>query len=130
GPSVEHVIRWAGARWRGDRKPDDPARSEPDRRSLKGAAGDRFEIGAGIGQRTLERPEDVALIRQHFRIVTPENCMKPQNIHPAEDRWNFEAADRFVAFARSNRLEVVGHCLVWAKDERTDEWMLRENGEP
>ena len=24
----------------------------------------------------------------------------------------------------------MGHCLVWAKDDRTDEWMKRENGEP
>ncbi len=103
---------------------------KPDGRSLKEAAGDRFKIGVGVGQRVLEQPEDAALIRKHFQILTPENCMKPQSIHPAEDRWNFEAADRFVAFARANKLEVVGHCLVWAKDDRTDEWMMRENGEP
>ena len=102
----------------------------PDRRSLKEAAGDRFKIGVGVGQRVLEQPEDAALIRQHFQILTPENCMKPQSIHPAEDRWNFEAADRFVEFARANKLEVVGHCLVWAKDDRTDEWMTREDGKP
>jgi endo-1,4-beta-xylanase len=101
-----------------------------DRRSLKAAAGDRFKMGVGIGQRVLEQPEDASLIRQHFQIITPENCMKPQSIHPAEHKWNFEAADRFVEFARANRLEVVGHCLVWAKDDRTDEWMTRENGEP
>src|SRR5262249_27719813 len=82
------------------------------------------------GERVLENPQDAALIRKHFQILTPENCMKPQSIHPAEDRWNFGAADRFVEFARANRLEVVGHCLVWAKDDRTDEWMKRENGEP
>ena len=97
---------------------------------MKEAAGDRFKIGVGIGQRVLEQPEDAALIRQHFQILTPENCMKPQSIHPAEDRWNFEAADRFVEFARANKLEVVGHCLVWAKDDRTDEWMTREDGKP
>lgn len=130
GPNVGHFIRWAEARRRGDKEPDDPARPETDRRSLKEAAGDRFKIGVGIGQRMLERPEDVALIRQHFRILTPENCMKPQSIHPAEGRWNFEAADRFAEFARANRLEIVGHCLVWAKDDRTDEWMTRENGGP
>jgi len=78
----------------------------------------------------LEQSEDASLIREHFQVLTPENCMKPQSIHPAEDRWNFEAADRFVEFARANRFEVVGHCLVWAKDDRTDEWMKRENGVP
>ncbi len=72
----------------------------------------------------------MALILQHFQIITPENCMKPQRIHPAEDKWNFAAADRFVEFARAHKLEVVGHCLVWAKDDRTDEWMKRENGTP
>ena len=101
-----------------------------DRRSLKGAAGERFKIGVGVGQGALERPEDVALIRRHFRILTPENVMKPQSIHPAEDRWNFGAADRFAEFVRAERLEAVGHCLVWAKDDRTDEWMKQEDGKP
>ncbi len=130
GSNVEHFIRWAGARWREDKKRDDPARPVPDRRSLKEAAGDRFKVGVGIGQWVMEQPEDASLIRQHYQVLTLKNCMKPQSIHPAEDRWNFEAANRFVEFARANRLEVVGHCLVWAKDDRTDEWMKRENGEP
>ena len=125
GPNVEHFIRWADAKKEGA-----SVRPEPDRRSLKEAAGDRFKIGVGVSHRVLQQPEDAALIRQHFQILTPENCMKPQSIHPAEDTWNFEAADRFVEFARANKLEVVGHCLVWAKDDRTDEWMKRENGGP
>jgi GH35 family endo-1,4-beta-xylanase/lysophospholipase L1-like esterase len=126
GPNVEHVLRWAAARWREGPKRDDPDRPGPDRRSLKDAAGGRFKIGVGVGQRALEQPQDVALVRQHFQVLTPENCMKPQSIHPAEGRWNFAAADRFAEFARDNTLEVVGHCLVWARDDRTDEWMKRE----
>ena len=113
-----------------DKKQDVSARPEPDRRSFKDAVGDRFKIGVGVSHLVLQQPEDAALIRQHFQILTPENCMKPQSIHPAEDRWNFEAADRFVEFARANKLEVVGHCLVWAKDDRTDEWMKQENSQP
>ena len=104
--------------------------SQPDRRSLKEAVGDRFKIGVGVSHVVVQNAEDAALIRQHFQILTPENCMKPQSIHPAEDRWNFEPTDRFVDFARTNKLEVVGHCLVWAKDDRTDEWMMKEHGEP
>ena len=130
GPNVEHFIRWAEARWRENTKRDDSAHAGPDRRSLKEAAGGRFKIGVGVGLRVLEQPEDVALIRRHFQILTPENCMKPQNIHPAEDTWNFEDADRFAEFARVNKLEVVGHCLVWAKDDRTDLWMNQEDGKP
>ncbi len=101
-----------------------------DRRSLKEAVGDRFKIGVGVGHDVLQDPEDAALIKQHFEIVTPENCMKPQGIHPAEDKWAFESADRFADFARANGLEMVGHCLVWAKDDRTDPWMMQEDGEP
>jgi endo-1,4-beta-xylanase len=99
-------------------------------RSLKQAVGNRFKIGVGVSHLVVEQPEDAALIRQHFQIITPENCMKPQSIHPAENQWNFEDADSFVEFARANKLEVVGHCLVWAKDDRTDQWMMYENGGP
>lgn len=101
-----------------------------DLRSLKKVVGSRFKIGVGVGHDVLQSPEDAALIKQHFEILTPENCMKPQGIHPAEDEWSFEATDRFADFARANDLELVGHCLVWAKDDRTDEWMMREDGDP
>ena len=94
---------------------------------MKEAVGDRFKIGVGVSHRVLQQPEDAALLLQHFQIITPENCMKPQGIHPAEDVWSFGDSDRFVDFARANNIEVVGHCLVWAKDDRTDEWMKREN---
>lgn len=98
------------------------------RRMLKEAVGERFKIGVGVSHFVLQNPEDVDLIRQHFQILTPENCMKPQNIHPAENKWNFQRADRFVNFARAHQVQVVGHCLVWAKDDRTDEWMTQEQG--
>ncbi|WP_233903377.1 endo-1,4-beta-xylanase [Stieleria maiorica] len=78
-----------------------------DTATLKEVVGNRLKIGVGVGE----------------QILAPENCMKPQCIHPAEDRWNFAAPDRFVAFASQNNLEGVGHCLVWAKDDRTDKWM-------
>lgn len=100
------------------------------RSSLKEVVDERFQIGVGVSERILSDPKCSELIRSQFQILTPENCMKPQGIHPAEDQWNFDAPDRFVAFARKNDLEVVGHCLVWAKDDRTDEWMKQgEDGQ-
>ena len=103
---------------------------QPGLRSLKEAVGERFKVGVGVSHLVVRNPQDAALIRQHFHVLTPENCMKPQAVHPAEDRWDFEAADRFVDFVRLNQLELVGHCLVWAKDDRTDQWMKEEGGEP
>jgi GH35 family endo-1,4-beta-xylanase len=97
---------------------------------LKDVVGDRFKLGVGVSHWSLGHPENAALILQHFQILTPENCMKPQGIHPAENEWNFEPTDRFVDFARANKLEIAGHCLVWAKDDRTDPWMMHEDGNP
>jgi GH35 family endo-1,4-beta-xylanase/acetyl esterase/lipase len=94
--------------------------------SLKQVVGSRYRLGVGVGQRTLQDPECAKLICKHFQILTPENCMKPQGIHPAEEEWNFSASDQFVTFIKENGLELVGHCLVWAKDDRTDDWMKRE----
>jgi GH35 family endo-1,4-beta-xylanase len=114
----------------GLRHTDEGFQDTRDLRSLKEAVGDRFKIGVGVGHDVLRNPEDASLIKQHFEILTPENCMKPQGIHPVEDEWSFGAADRFAEFARANELEIVGHCLVWAKDDRTDEWMMLEDGDP
>ena len=101
------------------------AQDSPER-CLKEAAASKFRIGVGVGVRVLENREDAALIKKHFQILTPENCMKPQGIRPAEDRWKFDQTDQFADFARENNLEIVGHCLVWAKDDRTDEWMTKD----
>jgi endo-1,4-beta-xylanase len=109
---------------------EDEQSFQRDRRSLKDAVGERFKMGVGVSHIAVQDPADAALIRQHFQIITPENCMKPQSIHPAEDEWNFEATDRFVDFSRTHELDVVGHCLVWAKDDRTDPWMMQEDGKP
>ncbi|KAA5538648.1 glycoside hydrolase family 10 [Roseiconus nitratireducens] len=98
--------------------------------ALKDAVGKRFKIGVGISHQVIENPEDVALIRQHFQILTPENCMKPQGIHPGEEQWVYEQPDALAEFARANKLEMVGHCLVWAKDDRTDAWMMKEGDRP
>ncbi len=92
--------------------------------------GDRFQLGVGVGHWVLENSEDAALIQKHFEILTPENCMKPQGIQPAEGAWAFEATDRFMEFVREHDLKAVGHCLVWAKDDRTDPWMMEEDGVP
>ena len=56
--------------------------------------------------------------------------MKPEAVQPSEGKWNFKAADGFADFARNHGLQVTGHALVWAKDDRTSDWMMQENGAP
>ena len=94
--------------------------------SLKGAGRGKFAMGVGLSDRIPERPADWALLTRQFDTVTPENCMKPDPVQVAEGNFAFARPDAFVNFATSNRLRVVGHCLVWAKDDRTPPWFFRD----
>ena len=98
----------------------------PTPRSLRAAAAGVFTIGVGIHDRSPERPVHWPLLTTQFSSVTPENCLKPDPVQIAEGKFNFTRADAFVDFARSNGLQVVGHCLVWAKDDRTPPWFFRD----
>jgi len=51
--------------------------------------------------------------KREFNILTPENQMKWDSIHPERDRYNFSYADRHVQFALENNMLVHGHTLVW-----------------
>lgn len=48
-----------------------------------------------------------------FASVTPENEMKWEATEPEPGRFEFDAADRIVDFARENGQRVRGHALVW-----------------
>ena len=101
--------------------------AEPDAtRSLRQASAGVFTIGVGLSDRIPERPKDWPLLLSQFNCVTPENCLKPAAVQPAQAQFRFSQADAFVAFASSNHLPVVGHCLVWAKDDRTPAWFYRD----
>jgi endo-1,4-beta-xylanase len=95
-------------------------------RTLKAAAGPHFAVGVGVSVRIVDRPDDQALLTSQFGWVTPENCMKVQSVQPVEGEFRFADSDRFVEFAAAHRLNVVGHCLVWAKDDRTPAWFFRD----
>src|SRR5437899_1974773 len=99
-------------------------------RSLRTAAAGLFEIGVGISDRIAEHTNDWPLLLAQFGTVTPENCLKPFAVQSAESRFDFATADGFVDFARRHQLKVVGHCLVWAKDDRTPPWFYRDGDRP
>ena len=95
------------------------------------AAGGRFPMGVGISDRIPEMKDDWDLLKKNFQLITPENCMKPVAVQKEKGVFNFEQPDAFVAFAKEQDLEVVGHCLVWAKDDRTPPWFyLDDVGQP
>src|SRR5262245_58711789 len=68
--------------------------------SLKDAYKGEFLIGTALDFRTPNEfnETELANIKSQFNVITPENSMKPGEIHPAEDRWNWEMPDRLVKF--------------------------------
>ncbi|MES2981161.1 MAG: endo-1,4-beta-xylanase [Verrucomicrobiota bacterium] len=68
------------------------------------------------------------ILARHFDSVTPENCMKWQDLCPKEGEYRFEAADNLMRFAKKNQQSVVGHTLLFNRDGNYPDWLFR-NGE-
>ncbi len=87
---------------------------------------DRFENSFLIGMAgdlpTRYSEAELALAAEHFSALTPENCMKPERIHPVENRWQFESADRLTEWAEDNSMTIHGHTLVW--HSQTPNWFF------
>ncbi|PWJ57365.1 endo-1,4-beta-xylanase [Dyadobacter jejuensis] len=83
--------------------------------SLKSAFEPDFLIGTALGtEHIFERNEKAnTVIKREFNAISPENVLKSGPIHPEMGRYNFEAADRYVAYGQKNQLYTVGHTLVW-----------------
>jgi endo-1,4-beta-xylanase len=82
---------------------------------LKDVYKNYFLIGAAINSAQIEEKEPNAaiLIPQQFSSVTSENVMKSEVIHPEWDKYNFDLADKYVAYGKKYNMFVVGHTLVW-----------------
>lgn len=93
-------------------------------RVIKDAFRDLFRIGTAGDIPANYSNEELALAAEHFNAVTPENCMKPEPVHPQEDRWQFQRADALVEWAEQNKLSIHGHTLVW--HAQTPDWFFRD----
>ena len=51
--------------------------------------------------------------------------MKPGPIHPEENRYAWESADKIVDFAQTNGIKMRGHTLCW--HAQTGAWMFRDS---
>jgi len=83
--------------------------------SLKKTFKTDFLIGAAVNALQIEEKDLKAdrLIKQQFSAVTPENVMKAEIIHPGWDVYNFDLADKLVAYALKNNIKVNAHNLIW-----------------
>ena len=99
-------------------------------KGIKDAFEGKFYIGTALNEAEIRGIDTtgVDLVKTHFNSIVAENCMKNEEIHPAEDVWNFELADKFVEFGEANDMFIIGHCLVW--HSQLAKWFAYdENGE-
>jgi endo-1,4-beta-xylanase len=83
--------------------------------SLKKAFKKDFLIGFAINTQQIEEIDMAAdnVIKQQFNAVTPENIMKAEIIQPGWNTYNFELADKLVAYAAKNNIKINAHNLIW-----------------
>jgi endo-1,4-beta-xylanase len=104
-----------------DEKSDQPA--------LKDVFKKNFLIGAALNTAVVtdKDPKAAAIVVKHFNTITSENAMKWDHIHPELNKYDFDAADRFVDFGQKNKMFIVGHTLVW-QDQIPDWAFVDESG--
>jgi endo-1,4-beta-xylanase len=113
--------------------------------TLKDAYKDHFyvgvainrEIATGIANTTnfISRSQelvdkDIALVKEQFNQISPENDLKWELIHPepGPDGYNFGPADAYVNFGLNNHMYIVGHTLVWHGE--TPDWVFAGTNPP
>jgi len=92
--------------------------------TLKETFKDHFLIGAALNNAQFSGYDTLSadLVKKHFNTLTPENVLKWEPVHPQKDKYDFEAADRFVEFGQKNNMFIVGHTLVW--HAQTPRWVF------
>ena len=100
--------------------------------TLKDKFAKDFAVGVGLGGSVPAdySPAELAIVLDHFAMLTPANCMKMAAVQRDEGAFDFAEADAFVAFATANKLPVVGHTLVWARDDATPAWVFKDGDGP
>jgi endo-1,4-beta-xylanase len=91
------------------------SKSHEQNASLKETFKNYFLIGTALNTTQIEEKDPLAaiLIPQQFSAITPENIMKSEVIHPGWDRYNFDMADKIVAYGKKYNIKINGHTLIW-----------------
>lgn len=95
--------------------------------TLKDAYRGSFHVGAAINEAQIAGTDarGAALAATQFDSISPENALKWERIHPKPDTYNFELADKYVAFGEKHHMFTVGHCLIW--HSQVPAWVFRDD---
>ncbi len=108
--------------------PGAPAAPMPSQiKGLKDAFAGKFLIGTAADPGGYS-DADLANLKANYNVMTPENCMKPQPIHPSEDTYNWTQADTLVKWCTDNNIKVWGHNLCW--HSQTANWFFTDAKDP
>jgi len=83
--------------------------------SLKNSYIKNFYVGTALDTNQIQEKDPVVtnLIAKEFNSITPENCMKSMFLQPEKDKFDFEMADKYVAFGEKHKMFIHGHTLIW-----------------
>lgn len=73
----------------------------------------KLAFGVSVQAGDVLDPKAIALIRENFNEIVPENAMKWRNIRPTKGFWNWSDMDGMVAFAEKNDIRMKGHVFLW-----------------
>jgi endo-1,4-beta-xylanase len=99
--------------------------------TLKATFQGAFLVGAALNEAQFSGRDsaEAALVAAQFSSISPENALKWESVHPQPGRYDFAAADRYVAFGRRHGMFIVGHTLVW--HNQTPSWVFNDSaGQP
>lgn len=88
--------------------------------ALKEVYSGAFKMGTAVNAEMVQKRSETVSI--HFNSVTPENVMKAGELCPAPGVYDFTKADAFVAWARQEKMFIVGHTLIW--HNQTPHWFF------
>ncbi len=98
--------------------------------SLRKLAGGQPLIGAAVPTNFEKRltPEEIVILSNQFDSITPENCMKWPSLSANENEYRFEPLDQIFDFAAKNQQKIVGHTLIFNRDENYPHWIFLDGG--
>ena len=98
----------------------------PAQEKLKEAFKDYFLIGAALNRAQIFETDarGAQIVKEQFDTISPENILKWGLVHPQPERYDFAAADRYVAFGEKHGMFIVGHTLVW--HNQTPRWVFED----
>jgi endo-1,4-beta-xylanase len=70
-------------------------------------------------------------IQENYLLIVPENELKPQSIWQGENTYNWVDADFLLGapnatgWTQQNLIQLRGHNLVWAPDDCTPSWLVK-----